>query len=280
MKRKVTQTRSNFFTLKRVFFVLVLVFVLGWIATPGVLSLRSSQPSHSALMLAQKNQPQAVEFIKFENVSPHFIKAVLFTEDDLFFEHSGFNWQALWEALKTNLEKKKYAVGASTITQQVAKNLFLSTDKTLFRKLQEAWITLKLEALLSKKRILELYVNYAEMGPGIYGIGQASRYHFHKKPSQLNQIESSLLAGMLINGRIYGRKPYPARTYQRQKKILYRLKNYALSYPKDLFAKSHKPLPDKDADISNLIRDVSRKDADELWENESLDSSEVFLDEE
>jgi len=195
-------------------------------------------PAISSFMLSDSNLKHNnmpnIHFVALDKISPHLTKAVLSAEDDMFFLHHGFNWEEMIKALRFNLKKKKLKRGASTITQQVARNLFLKPDKSLFRKLREFVLTYQLENKLTKKRILELYLNIAEFGPGIYGVAAASNYHFKLKPSQLTAAQAALLAAVLPKPKKYGKKPYPNITFSRQKDILYRLAHYDLHLPLDL----------------------------------------------
>lgn len=253
-------------------------FILFWLITPGVTSLRWTHWDQSAFMEA--DGVQAIEFVPLEDISPQLVRAVLLAEDDLFFEHSGFRLESLKKALAYNWKKKKWARGASTITQQLAKNLFFGKERSLWRKFNEAFVTIKMESLLSKRRILELYLNYAEMGPKIYGVKRASRYHFGKSPKHLTAVDAALLAATLPSGKIYGRKPYRGSTIKRQKRILYRMKHYALNVPVE-FQKQYKVhIPSKqEKTIQDLIKDVNPKDMQDWFDREAVDSTEVFLDE-
>lgn len=128
--------------------------------------------------------------------------AVILAEDSNFYKHEGVDVKAIKNAIKHDLEKKSFARGASTITQQTAKNLYLSREKTLTRKLKELYLALRMEQELTKGRIVELYLNMVELGPMVYGIGHGSRYYFSKAPSALSPRECAFLAAMLPGPRI------------------------------------------------------------------------------
>lgn len=162
-------------------------------------------------------------WIPLNQVSPNIIAAVVAAEDDGFFQHKGFDLDEVKDAIKTDIEKKRFARGASTITMQLAKNLYLTKEKTLTRKLKEAYLTYRLEQALTKNRILELYLNIVEWGPGIYGIGQASEYYFGKRPSELNLKEATLLAVMLPSPRYYNPYVRMAKIEKRQHYLLMRM---------------------------------------------------------
>ncbi|MBI1922234.1 MAG: transglycosylase domain-containing protein [Geobacter sp.] len=128
--------------------------------------------------------------------------AVILAEDANFYKHEGIDVKAIKNAIKYDLEKKSFAKGASTITQQVAKNLFLSREKTISRKVKEIVLARRMEEELTKGRIVELYLNVIELGPMVYGIGHGSRYYFGKHPSALTPRECSFLAAMLPGPRV------------------------------------------------------------------------------
>jgi membrane peptidoglycan carboxypeptidase len=135
--------------------------------------------------------------------SPYLVHSVLAHEDSAFFGHSGFARWAIRDALVKNLKERRFVVGASTITMQLAKNLFLHREKYLARKVQEVLLTWWLESALDKARILELYLNVIEYGPAIYGIRQASEHYFGRDPEELSLAESAFLACILPNPKLY-----------------------------------------------------------------------------
>jgi monofunctional biosynthetic peptidoglycan transglycosylase len=128
--------------------------------------------------------------------------AVILAEDSNFYKHEGFDVKAIKNAIKYDLEKRSLKRGASTITQQTAKNLFLSREKTVTRKLKEIYLAYRMEQELTKGRIIELYLNVVELGPMVYGIGHGSRYYFGKSPSELTPRECAFLAAMLPGPRV------------------------------------------------------------------------------
>ncbi len=138
---------------------------------------------------------------ELKDVSREFLYSIVMSEDSTFFEHDGFNFEAMIDSLAEDLKQRKAAYGASTLTQQVAKNLFLTRQKALERKLKEVWLTRGLERHFSKNQILELYLNLAEMGPDIYGVGAAARHYFHKRPDEINAAEGAFIALMLPSPR-------------------------------------------------------------------------------
>lgn len=135
-------------------------------------------------------------------IPPEMKWAVILAEDSRFYKHEGIDVKAIKNAIKYDLEKKSFARGASTITQQVAKNLFLSREKTLSRKAKELVLAHRMEEQLTKGRILELYLNVVELGPMVYGIGHGARYYFGKPASALTPRECAFLAAMLPGPRV------------------------------------------------------------------------------
>jgi monofunctional biosynthetic peptidoglycan transglycosylase len=147
--------------------------------------------------------------------------AVIVAEDARFYKHEGIDVKALKKAIKYDLEKKSFARGASTITQQVAKNLFLSREKSITRKIKELILAKQMEQELTKGRIIELYLNVAELGPMVYGIGHGARYYFGKPAAELTPRECAFLAAMLPGPRV-AYNPYKnlRRVMQRSDMIL------------------------------------------------------------
>jgi penicillin-binding protein 1A len=159
-------------------------------------------------------------WVPLSQVSENLQIAVIVAEDDTFFQHRGINYQETWNALKVDLEEKRYARGGSTITQQLAKNIFLSKEKTLARKVKEYFLAHEIEQRLPKKKILELYLNEVEWGDGIYGAEAAARTYFGKPASQLEIHEGALLAAMLPNPKYFNPHVRLERVKKRQHRIL------------------------------------------------------------
>ncbi len=170
-------------------------------------------PSTSAFMqarldvLRQKN-PAAVlrtQWMPYEQISPNLKRAIIAAEDGKFLEHEGFDFEAIQNAYEKNLKKGRLVAGGSTISQQLAKNLFLSGKKTPWRKIEEAIITLMLENVMSKRRILEIYLNVIEWGNGIFGAEAAMRYYYGVSTSSVTAEQAAHLAAMVPNPRFYDR---------------------------------------------------------------------------
>jgi monofunctional biosynthetic peptidoglycan transglycosylase len=176
-----------------------------------VLWWRSYQPATSAFMEARierlrEKDPKAKlvhQWVPYERISVQLKRAVVAAEDAKFVDHEGFDWEAISKAIEKNERKGRVVSGASTISQQLAKNLFLSGERSWLRKGQEAAITWMLEASLSKRRILELYLNYAEWGEGVFGAEAAARYHFGTNAASLSAHQAAFLAAILPSPRRY-----------------------------------------------------------------------------
>ncbi len=142
-------------------------------------------------------------YVSLNTLPDHLKWAVLLAEDASFYQHSGFDWFEIQKSIDANLEKRAYVRGGSTITQQLAKNAFLSGKKSILRKLKEAYLTQKLEKSFKKNQILEAYVNVVELGEGVFGFGSASWHYFQRHVSQLSPTQSAFLASLLPSPRTY-----------------------------------------------------------------------------
>lgn len=196
-------------------FIIVSIFLLvdigRYIFIPDVSELKKTNPIPSSFMeyrMAQwkeegldKNITQ--KWVKLKQISPYVIKAVLISEDDKFWNHDGFDTKGLEDAFERNLKEGKFSAGGSTISQQLSKNLYLNPSKNPIRKIKEAILTYRIEHTLSKKRIIEIYLNVAEWGDGIFGIEAAARHYFHKSAKNLTAMEAAKLASVLPNPIIY-----------------------------------------------------------------------------
>jgi membrane peptidoglycan carboxypeptidase len=141
--------------------------------------------------------PGSADFVALDAVPPLFVDALLLAEDAGFWGHHGIDLRELPGAFATNLARGTFARGASTITQQLAKNLFLSREKRIGRKLAEASLALLLDAALGKRRVLEIYLNVIEWGPGVYGLGPAARHYFGREPAELTPKQVAFLVSMI-----------------------------------------------------------------------------------
>lgn len=188
----------------RMFFVLFLTLVL--FAAVGALILYLRIPSTAEIqgclvtkMYEVKLCPGSKTYVPLNQISKFLQKAIVLSEDSTFYQHKGFDWDSIKKNAKESWEKRRFKRGGSTITQQLAKNMFLSKDKTLTRKALEALITSKIESSLTKNEILERYLNVIEFGKNIYGIKAASEFYFKKSPANLNVPESAFLVLILPN---------------------------------------------------------------------------------
>jgi monofunctional biosynthetic peptidoglycan transglycosylase len=163
------------------------------------------------------------QWVPYERVSNHLKRAVVAAEDAKFSEHEGFDWEGIQKALEKNQKKGKIVAGGSTISQQLAKNLFLSASKTPWRKAQEAVITLMLEAVMDKRRILEIYLNVVEWGSGVFGAEAAARHYYGTSAAQLSAEQAARLAVLLPNPRKFGRLPNSPYLAARSQVILGRM---------------------------------------------------------
>ena len=168
--------------------------------------------------------PQNPYWTPLGSVSRTVILCVVRAEDAKFFQHNGFDWDQMQDSFETNVEEGRYKRGGSTITMQLARNLFLWRRKLMVRKVLEVYLTWRLEHTLDKRRILELYLNAAEWGPGIYGIGEASRHYFGKPPSALTLGESAMLAAILPSPLRWNPERAPQVAMRRQQELLSRLR--------------------------------------------------------
>jgi monofunctional biosynthetic peptidoglycan transglycosylase len=143
------------------------------------------------------------QWVPYQRISTHLKRAIVAAEDAKFLDHGGFDWEAMQKAYERNLEKGKVVAGGSTISQQLAKNLFLSSDRSWWRKAQEAAITLMIETIMSKRRILEIYLNVIEWGDGVFGAEAAARDHYGIPASSLSPAQAARLAAMVPSPRRY-----------------------------------------------------------------------------
>jgi monofunctional biosynthetic peptidoglycan transglycosylase len=182
-----------------------------WFLTPDVRPLRRENPKTTAFMAMRLDESRAEhrpdhvrqQWVSLDRISPHLRQAVLIGEDAAFYEHAGVDWDELHDAILDTVERGEPLRGASTVTQQLAKNLYLSPARNPYRKLEELFITRRLEAVLSKRRILELYLNVVEWGDGVWGAEAAAETYFNESAADLSVDESALLAASLMNPRRY-----------------------------------------------------------------------------
>ena len=190
--------------------LLALVLIQVWFFA-HVLWWRSNDPTMTSFMrirLAElrEQNPRATlshRWAPYQRISPHLKRAVVAAEDDAFMDHYGFDWTGIQRAIERNRARGARSSGGSTITQQLAKNLFLSPSRSYVRKAQEAVITVMIETTWSKRRILEVYLNVVEWGDGVYGAEAAARHHYGISADRLGPAEATQMAVMLPNPRRY-----------------------------------------------------------------------------
>lgn len=218
------------------FKIIILLLILGgaidigrYFIYPNVDDLKELRPIPTAFMeyrqqeWAEENRDMKItqKWVSMSQISPNVVKAVLIGEDDKFWNHDGFDMSGMEQALERSLKKGSVA-GGSTISQQLSKNLYLSPSKNPVRKIKEAIITWRIENTLSKRRILELYLNVAEWGDGIFGIEAAARHYYHKSAKNLTGVEAAHLAAVLPNPIKYD--PTGSQKYvQNRSRIIYKI---------------------------------------------------------
>lgn len=189
----------------------VLLAASAYFLMPDISRLKKHNPVKTSFMEYREKEAREKgrryrirqQWVPLSRVSPYLIKAVLIAEDDKFWKHEGFDYEAIQKAIERDIREKRFKLGGSTISQQLVKNLYLSPSKNPLRKIIEAIVTWRLEKVLSKKRILELYLNVIEWGDGIFGAEAASRHYFGKPASDLTAEDATRLAAVLPNPRRY-----------------------------------------------------------------------------
>jgi monofunctional glycosyltransferase len=183
------------------------------------------------LSVLQQHNPKArlkYQWVPYDRISNHLKRAIIASEDANFSEHDGIDWSALQRAHEKNQRRGKVVAGGSTITQQLAKNLFLSGERSYVRKAQEVVITFMLERLLSKERIFEIYLNVVEWGVGVFGAEAAARHYYGVSAAQLGAFQSARMAVMLPNPRFYDKNRGSGYLARRTDVILQRMSAAAL----------------------------------------------------
>lgn len=206
--------------------VLALLLYQGWLYVQ-VLRLVDHNPTETALMKARKAEMAAAgepariqqEWVPISRISRYLQRALIVSEDATFYGHEGFDWEGIRVAAQKNWREGKVVAGGSTITQQLAKNLFLSTQRTPWRKAQEAVITVMLEKTLDKRRIFEIYLNVIEWGDGVFGAQAAAEHYYGKSAARLTPAQAAKLAAMVTNPRYYD-KHRQDRHLQRKTRII------------------------------------------------------------
>lgn len=183
-------------------------WLFGWVLWWGQVNPTQTRFMEIRLAELRAKDPEArlrQSWLPYARISPHLKRAIIASEDAKFVDHEGFDWDGIQKAIEKNQKRGRVVAGGSTITQQLAKNLFLSPAKTPWRKAEEAVITLMLEAFWSKQRILEVYLNVIEWGQGVFGAEAAARHYYGISATQLSPEQAARLAGMVPNPRFYDR---------------------------------------------------------------------------
>jgi monofunctional glycosyltransferase len=183
----------------------LLVNIAFYLVYPDISRLKRERPAKTAFMEYRERQWRKAGlhrsirqvWVPISGISPYAVKAVIIAEDDKFWSHEGFDFAAIQKAIEKDFQKRRFKAGGSTISQQLAKNLYLTPAKNPVRKLKEAILTWRLERNLSKRRIIEIYLNVAEWGDGVFGIEAASRHYFGKAAGLLTAREAAALAVVL-----------------------------------------------------------------------------------
>jgi monofunctional glycosyltransferase len=207
------------------------ILAYAYLSLPDVRPLKATNPESTAFMDLRDREARAKgvqsrrirQWVAYNRISPDLKRAVLVAEDAAFWDHDGVDLEQLQESLETDWARGRFLRGGSTITQQLAKNLYLSPSRNPLRKLRELMIARRLESELKKARILELYLNVIEWGDGIYGVESAARTYFRAPASALGPSESALLAAAIINPRLLNPARPTNRLIRRQQLILRRM---------------------------------------------------------
>lgn len=212
------------------FFAAALWIVVIVISLPDVSVLKAYRPPAASEILDKDgriithfSERKFRIWIPVSSIPDIVIRSVVTAEDDTFFGHKGVNYRATWNALVHDVRQGRFARGGSTITQQMIKNVLLSREKTVTRKAREYFLARRAEEVLTKRRIIEIYLNEVEWGENIYGIEAASRYYFDKHAEELTSADAALLAGMLPNPRYFNPLKRPDKARERQERVLFNM---------------------------------------------------------
>lgn len=243
--------RFAIFSITLITFICLLVLII-FLQIPGEKSIRgclTTEMFHVELCPGSKN------YVPLSRISKYLQKTVVLTEDSSFYQHDGFDWESIEQVAKENLKKGKIRRGGSTISQQLAKNLFLNQEKTLSRKFFEFLITMKIEKVLNKKEILERYLNVVEFGKGLYGIKAASQFYFQKSAAELSVVESAFLAALLPNPVKYSQSYF-------KKELSPFMRNRLRKIIRDLYEYERISLEEANQATSEFRRFLNPKDVD------------------
>jgi monofunctional glycosyltransferase len=260
--------------------VYLIVDVGRYFIYPNVASLKKNRPEKTAFMEYREKvwEKMGIKrkitniWVPLSSISPYVMKAVIIAEDDKFWSHEGFDFEAMQKALEKDIKKKKVKAGGSTISQQLAKNLYLSPSKNPIRKLKEAILTWRMENNLSKRRIMELYLNVAEWGDGIYGIEAAARKHFGKSAAGLTAREAATLASVIPNPRRYrtdGTSRYVGNQSERIYQIMVR-RGIVIPEYDDVISEENEDSPDVTGQTNENIQEKNEQKEQTTQEEQKI----------
>jgi len=234
---------------------------------PDVTALKKHNPKKTSFMAyreaqwAREGKPRHISqlWVPLKRISPYLVKAVIIAEDDKFWRHEGFDFVAMQIALEKDIAQKKFKAGGSTISQQLAKNLYLTPSKNPIRKIKEAILTWRLERALSKKRLVELYLNVAEWGDGLFGIEAAARHYYGKSAASLSPREAARLAAVLPNPIRY--KPLGDSKYVRNRSAyIYRImvrRGIVIEEFEEVMKAPEEGIEERDVDVLGAAADTT-----------------------
>ena len=250
------------------------VVAYAYLTLPDVRVLATTNPTTTAFMKLRQSEAASKgrklrhlhQWVRYNRISKNLQRAVIVAEDGRFFEHEGLDLEELRKSIEINMERGAAIRGASTITQQLAKNLYLSPSKDPIRKLRELIITRRMEAALSKARIFEIYLNVIEWGDGIWGAEAASRSYFGVSASSLSREQAALLAGAIINPRVLNPARPNRRLLARQRIILGRMGGVEPPAPIPMLA----PTQDSTLDQPDAVPDSAAPETEELPSSDQI----------
>lgn len=202
MKKGLSLVTSIFILFLSIFGLLLVAAVAVLLTVPDV---RQLEKCFTTSMYEVRLCPASENYVMLRGISPYMIHALIVAEDGSFYSHEGFDWHEMQESFEQDLQSGQLRRGGSTLTQQLAKNVFLDKEKSLWRKIKEAYLAHAIEKHYTKDFILEKYLNVVEFGDGLYGVRPAALHYFHKSPSELNPLEAAYLAALLPNPKVYAK---------------------------------------------------------------------------
>jgi monofunctional glycosyltransferase len=267
--------------------VIAILALVAWevLTFPDVAKLAKTSPDTTAFMEQRKKKLRSEgksddlewRWVSYNNISPNLRRAVLVAEDNSFYEHEGVDTKAMKEAFERNWKKGRVTHGGSTITQQLAKNLYLSPSRNPLRKVREYFIARSLEKHLSKKRILEIYLNVVELGERVYGAEAGARHYFKKSASALAPREAALLAGCLPNPRLMNPGKPNKRLRWRQQMILSRMRRWGHLAEQQVLTEK-KPEPETTTTTETTATTETTKTTDTTVTSEPIETDTVATD--